>query len=29
MKTGTFLDPGFKYPPYDDGKLKMLRRVVK
>ena len=29
MKTATFFDPAFKYPPYDEGKDKLLRRVVK
>lgn len=28
LKTGNFLDPSVKYPPYDDGKRRILRKLV-
>ena len=29
LKTGNFLDPDIKYPPYGEGKLNLLRKVVR
>ncbi len=29
LKTANFLDPSVKYPPYDDNKRRMLRKLVK
>jgi len=28
LKTANFLDPSIKYPPYDDGKRRILRKLV-
>ena len=28
LKTANFLDPSVKYPPYDDGKRRILRKLV-
>ncbi|MBC8072704.1 MAG: aldehyde dehydrogenase [Deltaproteobacteria bacterium] len=28
LKTGTFLDPGVKYPPYDDAKLSIVKKLL-
>jgi aldehyde dehydrogenase (NAD+) len=29
LRTASFLDPSLKYPPFDDAKLKILRKLLR